>query len=91
MNLGEAIHALRKKRGLNQVELAQKAGLTQAYISQLEAGKGEPKLQALREICRVLETPLAFLFLESLEESDVQPNKKKLLEDLRPILSELME
>jgi HTH-type transcriptional regulator/antitoxin HipB len=39
MNLAQDLAVRRDQRGLTQVELAQRAGVTQAMLSKLEAGK----------------------------------------------------
>lgn len=45
----------RKELGLTQEELAEKAGVSQAYISRLERGKLDPRLSTMRKIRAVLE------------------------------------
>ena len=83
MEIGKTILSLRKEKGLSQVKLAKRAGLTQAYISKLELGKeGEPSLTALNKICDVLEVSLLFLLYSSIEEEDI---KKDELDDFRKI------
>jgi DNA-binding XRE family transcriptional regulator len=44
----------RKYRGLGQQELAEKAGLSGPYLSQLETGKRKGSLEALNAIARAL-------------------------------------
>ena len=39
MNLGITINSIRKQRGINEGELAELTGLTQAYMSQIEKNK----------------------------------------------------
>ena len=51
--------ALRKRRlaaELTQLDLAVAAGLSEAYISQLERGVNSPSLEAISELGRALET-----------------------------------
>ncbi len=48
------IGPLRKWRGLTQAQLAAKAGLTQAYLSELEAGKKIGEVGTLRMIATAL-------------------------------------
>lgn len=40
--LGEAVRAVRKERGINQVELTESTGLTQSWISHVERGARNP-------------------------------------------------
>jgi DNA-binding XRE family transcriptional regulator len=52
--VSERIHAERKKAGLTQVELAEKAGLPQSHISRLEGGKHSPSRATLEKIAAAL-------------------------------------
>ena len=58
-------HNLRERRRelrLSQIDLAQRAGLEQAHISQLERGKLNPNLGTLAKIAEALDTtPSALL------------------------------
>ncbi len=48
------IRSLREKIGLTQTELAEEAGVTQAYVAKVEAGKVDPKLSTLEKISEAL-------------------------------------
>ncbi|AAL81918.1 inosine-5-monophosphate dehydrogenase [Pyrococcus furiosus DSM 3638] len=48
------IRRIRKELGITQEELARKAGVTQAYIAKLEAGKVDPRLSTFNKILRAL-------------------------------------
>jgi transcriptional regulator with XRE-family HTH domain len=45
--LGEAIQALRKERGLKQQDLAKAAGVSVAQVSNVESGQFWPSVQTL--------------------------------------------
>ena len=47
---------MRKRLGITQEELAQRAGVTQAYIAKLESGQADPKLSTFQRILECLET-----------------------------------
>jgi predicted transcriptional regulator len=51
----EEIRAMRMKLGLTQTQLAQLAGVTQAYIAKIEAGKADPRVSTLEKILAALE------------------------------------
>jgi DNA-binding XRE family transcriptional regulator len=55
------IRAAREWRGLTQAQLAKMTGLTQSYISQLEAGDSAGTPKALRAVANVLQVPLDLL------------------------------
>jgi predicted transcriptional regulator len=50
----EEIRAMRMKLGLTQTQLAQLAGVTQAYIAKIEAGKADPRVSTLEKILAAL-------------------------------------
>jgi len=52
--LGEAIRARRKKAGLSQEKLAERADLSTVFISRVERGKESPSVDSLVKIARAL-------------------------------------
>jgi transcriptional regulator with XRE-family HTH domain len=64
--LAENIKKGRKGAGMTQAELAEAAGLTQAYISNLERGRyGNPPVKTLGRIAAALRTSVANLLGEA--------------------------
>lgn len=60
---GARIKELRKARGLNQEELAGRAGLSRTYIGTIELGGKQPSLWTLFRISRALGVAIAEIFL----------------------------
>jgi ribosome-binding protein aMBF1 (putative translation factor) len=60
----ESISALRKQRKLTQKELAEKTGLTQANICNLERGTTKPTIETLKKIADATGTRLVISFDE---------------------------
>ena len=56
--LGERIRTVREARGLSQVSLADAAGISQGYLSQLEQDEREPSLSIAARIARALNLSL---------------------------------
>lgn len=52
--------AVRRQFGLSQTELAKKAGVSQAYVSQLESGTANPSIRSLSKFMRRLGVNLSF-------------------------------
>jgi len=84
MNLGNTINTLRKQKGIKQGDLADKSGLTQAYVSQIEKNKKEPNMSALKRICEALDIPVPILFFLSMDKDDIPPKKRDAFEMLSP-------
>ena len=52
--LGNLIRRARKNQGLSQAELGAKAGLRQATISEIEAGRSGAKLESILKVLAIL-------------------------------------
>ena len=60
--VGRMIQRLREEKGLSQRQLASRAGVTNGYISQLEAGdKKNPSLAVLQRLAKALGVPVTGL------------------------------
>ena len=64
MSVGKNVKEIRFKRNINQVELAEKVGITQAMLCQIERGTKNPSLQVAYEISKVLECDIEKLMEE---------------------------
>jgi len=64
IDCARALKVWRLKRGFGQVDLAQKAGLTQATISRIESQLEQPQLETLTRLAEALEIDLTQFFLE---------------------------
>lgn len=52
---GKKLKTLREMKGLTQVQLAGKAGITQAYLARLETGVSQnPSFDVLKRLAKVL-------------------------------------
>ena len=58
MSIGSRIRSARKSAGMSQEELAEKAGLHNTYIGQLERGEKNATLESIEKVSRALEIPL---------------------------------
>lgn len=58
MTTGQLIKAARKKAGMTQAQLAEKAGVAAITIQQYELGKRQPRLAQLQAIASALGVPV---------------------------------
>ena len=66
MSLGQRLKTLREQRQLSQVELAQKAHLTQPALSRIEVGGvKQPRLAVLQRLAEALEVSVGYLLGET--------------------------
>lgn len=54
MSIGENIRRIRESRQITQVWLAEKVGISQAMLCQIERGTKNPSLQVGRDIANIL-------------------------------------
>ncbi|EON73831.1 helix-turn-helix domain-containing protein [Lysinibacillus sphaericus] len=63
VNLGETIKDSRKKKGMTMIELAEKAEITQGYLSKIENNLKIPKIDTLKTIGSILDIPIGELLI----------------------------
>ncbi len=59
--VGDRLRLARVQRGMSRRLLAARSGLSERYIAQMEAGRGNVSILLLRALCRALDTPPASL------------------------------
>lgn len=76
--LADELILLRKKRGLTQKELAEKAGTTQAVVSRLENVSVHASLESVLKLAEALDAVVEFNLvpLEELEKLDTQGEER---------------
>lgn len=60
--LGKKVQKYRKSTGLTQEEVAEKIGISRAYMGYIEQGRYSPSLEVLEKIARVLKIKMSDLF-----------------------------
>jgi transcriptional regulator with XRE-family HTH domain len=99
--LGDRIRSKRLEKGLSLREVAEKAGLTASFLSQVERDIAEPSITSLRRIAQALGVPIFYFLLDSAEKSPVVrhdarkvlcfPESRMVYELLSPDLNRKME
>ena len=65
--LGERVRAARARRGMSRRILSRASGVSERYLAQLEAGKGNISIALLRKVAGAMSVPLADLVREGAE------------------------
>jgi XRE family transcriptional regulator, regulator of sulfur utilization len=89
MNEGNSIRLIRKKFGLTQQEMADKCGLSQTSLSQIENGLKRPSTGTIKKICKALDVPEALIYILGMEQDDVSENRKDVYKLLYPSIIEM--
>lgn len=90
MDLGLAIKSIRKQKGLKQNQFAELCEITPSYLSQIENNNKEPNLSVLKIISNNLGTPLPILFFLSLDNDDINPERKEAFKMIAPSIKSLV-
>lgn len=62
---GAKLKEFRNKRGINQRQLADRAGISNSYLSDIEVGRTNPSLKTLLKLAKVLDADIsAFVIKE---------------------------
>ncbi len=64
MNLGKNIIKYRKIHNMKSLELAERAGITQSYLSEIERNKKIPSLEVIQKLAKALNTTTSELLGE---------------------------
>jgi len=93
--LGQTVRGLRLKSKIAQQELAQRVGITPAFLSRIENDREHPSRTVLEKIAMQLNIPLVVLNLLSLDLSELPDEKRKALEqsykELRLLANDLYD
>ncbi len=79
--LGEKLKILRKERGLNQGELADRAGINRSYLSNLENGHSSPTIDVLDKITQALGVSMAEVFPDGVIRSTMLQDEAEVTSD----------
>jgi len=90
MDLGAAIKELRKVKNLSQGQLAQKTGLSQTSLSQIERGRKRASESSVKKICKALGVSESLLYISAAEREDVPAKKRTLYDQLFPAIKDLI-
>ena len=90
MNIGQAIVTIRKARKMTQKQLAERCGMSQNALVDLEKNRSRPAMATLKKLQEALGVPQSYIMLYSIEDCDIPEDKlktaKQLLEPLREYL-----
>ena len=82
VDVGERLRALRRSRRATLRTIAERSGLSESFLSQVERGRSSASIESLRRVADALGVSMADLF-----EPDGLPGPRVLRRDERPALS----
>lgn len=78
------------KNKLKQNVVAEKLGITQAYLSKIESDQKEPSMGMLKDIGDYYEIPVAVSMWLSLDEFDIPMDKRAAFKQIKPLVDALV-
>lgn len=90
MNIGQSIREIRKEKGIQQKEFAEKVGISYNALSQIETGRTYPQQTTLVKISVVLGVPISYILFNSVEVSEVDEAKRPVLAALKDAIYKLL-
>jgi transcriptional regulator with XRE-family HTH domain len=90
MNYGKALRIARAITGLQQRELAQRAGLNASHVSLIEKGSRNPSVGAIAKLCDAMEIPESLFTMLAAEPQDLRGIKAEEFEGIGQYLARFL-
>jgi transcriptional regulator with XRE-family HTH domain len=91
MNIGDVIASARRRKKMDQKEMARRINVSPSYLSQIESKGRKPSAKLLAQIAVVLEVPVSALLYETLEETNFLNNDdRQLFLKAKPMLDKMI-
>jgi transcriptional regulator with XRE-family HTH domain len=87
MNYGKALRIARAVSGLQQQELAKRAGLNASHISLIEKGSRNPSVEAIEKLSEALGIPESLFTMLAAESGDIKGINEAELEGIGKYLA----
>ncbi|MEP1896894.1 MAG: helix-turn-helix transcriptional regulator [Alloalcanivorax venustensis] len=91
MNLGFAIEECRKLKRVTKSQLANDAGLSVSYLSQIISGQREPPISTIEKISGSLGIPSSLLVFLASEDSELSNLSEGMKSEIKRLSKELIE
>jgi transcriptional regulator with XRE-family HTH domain len=72
MNIGHALKVTRSAKNLSLETLAERAELSQSYLSMIESGKRKPTLSSIQKIATALGVPTPILLFLAADKGELE-------------------
>lgn len=87
MSFSKRIKELRKEKGINQEELANKINKSESTVSSYELGRRTPDIETIRKLSKIFNVSVDYLVGESDLKRNPSPRIKQAIEDDPELLS----
>lgn len=91
MDIGGAIKAIRKEKGLSQKQLSSKSGVSQTSLSLIEKGHTQAGKETLEKIAIGLGVKQSIIMIQAIERTDIPPSKQDVFDMMFPSIKEMLK
>ena len=84
MDIAKRLTEVRESQGLSKTQLAKISGVSQSFISYIEAGKRQPTLDVVQRLCKALGITVS-QFLQESDDTNLPPDILQLLENAKKL------
>lgn len=84
MEIGKVIKTLITKRGLTQLEVSKRIGISTTALSQIITGHYQPSSDTLKLISETINVPVPVIHFLCVTEDDVPQERKEIFKFLKP-------
>lgn len=90
MDIGDAVRAIRKERGMTQKKLAERSGLSANALCSIEKNVSFPSKETVKRICEALDIPVSYLLFFSISDEDVPADKLSIFQELKDPIRDIL-
>ncbi|MBV8125970.1 MAG: helix-turn-helix transcriptional regulator [Paucibacter sp.] len=90
MEIGHALKICRSAKKLSLDELAERAGLSQSYLSMIESGKREPTLSSIDKVAKALGVPTPIILFLASDKGELQGLDEETTNRLSAVVLEIV-
>lgn len=91
MKLGDVIASFRRRKRIDQKEMAKQLGISVSYLSLIENNGKVPSGKVLNKISEVLEVPVSALLFETVDETAFKDGEMRdLFNKAKPMLDKMI-
>lgn len=91
MDIGGAIKAIRKEKGLSQKQLSSKSGVSQTSLSLIEKGHTQAGKETLEKIAIGLGVKQSIIIIEALEATDAPESNRGVYDTMMPSIKKMIK
>ena len=90
MDIGNAVRAIRKERGMTQKKLAERSGLSANALCSIEKNVSFPSKETVKRICEALDIPVSYLLFFSISDEDIPAEKLCIFQGLKNPIRDIL-